>query len=355
MSAPASAARVDFGTPSWRHRTAFASFRVDARTVVVCASLGVLALAVAVFSLGAGDYPLSPGQVVQALLGGGEAFSRTIVIDWRLPRALLALVFGMVLAASGALFQSLTRNPLGSPDLMGFDSGAYTGVLLVILLHVSSDDFYGRAAAALVGGIATAALVYLLAWRRGVHGFRLIIVGIAISGVLGAIDSYLMLHANKDQLVSVGAWSAGTLDNVGWPQVLPAVIVSAIALVAAIALGRPLRMLELGDDTAASLGVRAQGTRIAVIVVGVALSAAVTATAGPIGFIALAAPQLARRLTRASGPQPLPAAFMGALLLAASDWIAQHALPAVVPVGVVTVSVGGLYLLWLLYRESRRS
>lgn len=353
--ASAAGERVDFGTPSIHHRGSLASFRVELRTVVVCVVLAAMALAVAIISLGTGSYPLSPGQVVNALLGRGEEFSRTIVVDWRLPRVLLALVFGMVLAASGALFQSLTRNPLGSPDIIGFDSGAYTGVLFVILLHVAADGFYTRAAAALIGGVVTALLVYLLAYRKGLQGFRLIIVGIAVSAVLGSVDSYLMLKANLRQAMAAAVWGTGTLASVGWAQVLPASSASVVLLAAAVVVSRPLRLLEMGDDAASSLGVRAQWTRVGVVVIGVALTASVTATAGPIGFIALAAPQLARRLTGAGGPQPLPSAIMGALLLVASDWIAQHALSVQVPVGVVTVSVGGLYLLWLLYREARKS
>jgi iron complex transport system permease protein len=351
--APSADRNVDFGTPSLRFRTTSASFRIQHRTLLVCTVLAVLALAVAVVSLGTGSYPLSPGQVVEALLGRGEAFTRTIVLEWRLPRVLLALIFGMVLAASGALFQSLTRNPLGSPDVIGFDSGAYTAVLLVMLAHVGSDDFYGRAAAALAGGAATALLVYLLAYRRGLHGFRLIIVGISVSAVLGSIDAYLLVKANIQDAMAAAVWGTGSLAGVGWPQVLPAGTASLVFLLAAAAVVRPLSLLELGDDAASALGVRPQRTRAAVMLVGVALSASVTATAGPIGFIALAAPQLSRRLTGAAGPQPFTAAVMGALLLVSSDWVAQHAFAVQVPVGVVTVSIGGLYLLWLLYREAR--
>ena len=146
--------------------------------------------------------------------------------NWRLPRVLLALMLGAALGMSGAIFQSLTRNPLGSPDIIGFNSGAYTGALVVILLI--GGTYYEIAVGALVGGIATAAVVYLLAYKRGVQGFRLIIVGIAISAMLGSVNTWMILKAKLDDAMAAAVWGAGSLNGLGWTQVWPVVVVLAI-------------------------------------------------------------------------------------------------------------------------------
>ncbi|SMY05037.1 iron complex transport system permease protein [Brevibacterium aurantiacum] len=345
--------RVDFG-----HRTVVVhrgplAVRWRTRTAIVCAILAVLTIAVTVWALILGDYPLTLSQVWQALTGDPEAgFARTVVVEWRAPRAVAAVVFGAALGASGAVFQSLTRNPLASPDIIGFSTGSYTGALIVIILI--NGTYLQLAGGAILGGIATAALVYVLAWRRGVQGFRLIIVGIAVSAVLGSLNTWLMLTADLEVAMSAAVWGAGSLNGTNWDQVFygGAIIVVLLAGIAALAPG--LQQLQLGDDAARATGTRVEPVRLGVMVLGVALVAVVTAAAGPISFIALAAPQIARRIARTPGVTVAPAAFMGALLLAAADVIAQHLLPVSLPVGVVTVVIGGAYLVWLIIREVRR-
>lgn len=179
--------------------------------------------------------------------------------------------------------------------MIGFDAGSYTAVVVTILL-VGSTGYWSIAGAAVAGGLITAILVYLLAYRRGVQGFRLIIVGIAVSAVLGSINAYLITRADITDAMSVGFWGAGSLTRVSWASLAPSLIVGLVILVLAGALSPALRQLELGDDAALAQGVNAGRARLALLVVGVATTALVTAAAGPIGFIALAAPQLARRL-----------------------------------------------------------
>ncbi|MGO2193966.1 MAG: FecCD family ABC transporter permease [Brachybacterium sp.] len=329
------------------------ALRWPVRTIVVCAVLAVLALAVTTWALTLGDYPLTLDRVWAALIGAPDAgFARTVVVEWRLPRAVAAVVFGAALGASGAVFQSLTRNPLASPDIIGFSAGSYAGALIVIILIHGS--YLQLAGGALLGGVATAALVYLLAWRRGVQGFRLIIVGIAVSAVLTSFNTWLMLTADLEVAMSAAAWGAGSLNGTTWEQTLYGSGMILLLLGAMATLAAGLRQLELGDDAAKATGIRAEPVRLAVMVIGVALTASVTAAAGPIVFIALAAPQIARRLTRTPGVLVAPAAFTGAVLLAAADVVAQHLLPAPLPVGVVTVVVGGGYLVWLIIHEVRR-
>ncbi|GAA1524585.1 FecCD family ABC transporter permease [Nocardioides humi] len=329
------------------------SLRWRSRTVAVCAVLGVLTVTTSAASLMLGEYPLTLARVWAALTGDPEAgFARVVVVEWRSPRALAAVVFGAALGVSGALFQSLTRNPLASPDIIGLSAGSYAGALVVIVLIGGS--YAQLVGGALVGGLATATVVYLLAWRHGVQGFRLIIVGIAVSVMLGSFNAWLVINARLEVAVRAAVWGAGSLGGTGWPQVLWGGATVLLLLAALVALAPGLRQLELGDDAARATGTRTEQVRVAAVVTGVALTATVTAAAGPIAFVALAAPQIARRLARTPGVTLAPAAFLGAFMLAAADLTAQHLLPVVMPVGVVTVVAGGAYLVWLIVREVRR-
>lgn len=344
---------VDFGHRTVVVRRSGLALRWRVRTVIVCLILAALTLAVTAWALALGDYPLTMAQVWAALTNDPDAgFARTVVVEWRAPRAVAAAVFGAALGASGAVFQSLTRNPLASPDIIGFSAGSYTGALIVIILI--HGTYLQLAGGAIVGGMLTAALVYVLAWRRGVQGFRLIIVGIAVSAILGSFNTWLMLTAELEVAISAAVWGAGSLNGTGWTQAAYGSVIIGLLLLAMVALAPALAQLALGDDAAKATGTRAEPVRLAVMVIGVALVAVVTAAAGPITFIALAAPQIARRLARTPGVTVAPAAFTGALLLAGADLTAQHLLPVTLPVGVVTVVVGGAYLVWLIIREVRR-
>lgn len=346
---------IDFGRPVRAIRLFgdALSHRVDVRTVTVCLVLLALALAIALITLASGEYQVPLPDVVGALFGQAEGRVHMVVVEWRLPRTALALVLGAALGIGGAIFQSLTRNPLGSPDVIGFDAGAYTGALVIIILM--QGGYYLVAGGALLGGLLTALLVYFLAYSRGVQGFRLIIVGIGVSAMLNSLNTWMLLRAKLEVAMAAAIWGAGSLNGLGLDRLGPATLVLAVLIPLALLMSRPMAQLELGDDAARALGVNAERTRLALLVLGVALTATVTATAGPIGFVALAAPQLARRITGSAGVAMLPAAAMGALLLAAADYLAQRAFaPTQLPVGIVTVSLGGVYFVWLLLREARR-
>jgi iron complex transport system permease protein len=323
--------------------------------LVVSAVLASTAVGLAVVALTHGDYPLTIGQVFGTLTGGERGFEWTIVAEWRLPIAIAAVVFGALLGIGGAIFQSLTRNPLGAPDVIGFDAGAYTAVVLTILV-VDTRSYWYMAAAALAGGMATAFVVYVLSYRGGIRGFRLIIVGIGVAAMLGSLNSYLISRATLEDALSVGYWGAGSIARVSWVPMIPALLIAAAIAVAAILLAPAMRRLELGDDAAVTLGTRPGPARLGLIVTGVATVAVVTAAAGPISFIALAAPQVARRLTRTPGVSLLASAAMGAALLSGAHLlsllIAQAYRP--VPVGLITVCLGGGYLIWLLIREANQ-
>lgn len=329
------------------------AFRLAWRTVTVTAVLALLAIVVGLLACTIGDYDLGLGDITAILTGQRTGLARTVLLQWRLPRVVAALVFGAALAVAGAIFQSLTHNPLGSPDVIGFNTGAYTGALLVLTL--SGGSFALVAVGALAGGLVTALLVTTLAYRAGLAGLRLIITGIGIGAALSALNHWLVLRASLEVAMSAATWGAGSLNGIRWPQVVPALVGIVVATLGVAVTAPRLRALELGDDAARALGVRADRTKIILVVLGVALVAMVTAVAGPIAFVALVAPQLARRLARSGSVALAPTAAMGALLLVTGDVVAQRLFaPVQLPVGVVTVCLGGGYLIWLLIREARR-
>ncbi|SCD57856.1 FecCD family ABC transporter permease [Streptomyces sp. PpalLS-921] len=341
--------RVDFGRTVWTWRRAGTALRVDRRSVLVCAALAVVLAALAVLTLGTGSLSFTPAQVLSALFDpDADSRARLVVVNWRLPRLLFAIVCGAALAISGALFQSLTKNPLGSPDVIGFASGSYAGASVVMLL-LGTADYLAVASGSLIGGALTAFLVYLLAYRNGLAPFRLIIVGIAVGAFLSSLTSMMLLSVSPQQAMLAATWGAGSLSGLGFEQLRATAVAFVVLLICSAAVVRPLIHLELGDDAAVALGIRAQRARLAATLVGVALTALVTAAVGPISFIALAAPQIAQRLTRASTTvRIVPAALTGAVILVGADFVAQR---VDLPVGVVTVCVGGAYLAWLLARR----
>lgn len=323
------------------------------RTIIVVGIVVVLTLALGAFALTQGEYDIPLDQLIDALRGTGSDGVLRIVNEWRLPRVVIAIVAGVALGISGAIFQSITRNPLGSPDIIGFNSGAFAGALIVTL--VIGGNYAGMVTGALVGGLLTALLVYVLAYKRGMQGFRLIVIGIAVSAVLNAFADFLQLRAELNAAIAASAWGMGDLGNLGWSEVGPVTLAVAVLIpIVAFFSGR-LRMLELGDDSASALGIPVERTRLALVIIGVAFVATITAVAGPIVFVALAAPQIARRLVKAPGLPLIPAAVVGAVLLLASDIIAQRIVaPEQLPVGAVTVTLGGVYLIVLLLSQSRK-
>ncbi|BDX34935.1 iron-enterobactin transporter permease [Mycobacterium antarcticum] len=345
---------VDFGHRQLvLRREPTVSLRVPWRSLAVLSILGSAALGLAVLALGVGQYDVAPGQVLSILLGRDHSFASVLVLEWRMPRILLALLIGAALGISGAIFQALTRNPLGSPDVIGFDFGAYAGALIAIALL--GGGYYTIAVSAVLGGLATAVVVYVLSYRNGLAGFRLIIVGIAVSAVLSSLCQWIILKSRLRQAITASIWQQGSLSGLEWAQVLPVVGGLVIAVAMLLVVGPALPILQMGDDAAGAVGLRPERIRLAYFGIGVLLIAVAAAAAGPISFVALAAPQLARRLTGAPGVGLTSAAVMGAFLLLASDLIAVKVFaPAELPVGAVTVTLGGLYLVYLLVVQARR-
>lgn len=324
---------------------------VERRLVLTSLTLAVLVLLSAFAALCFGNGWDRPADVWSALSGGGPI--RISVTQWRMPRVVAAVVFGAGLGVAGAIFQNLTRNPLGSPDVIGLDAGAYTGVLVAMtMIGVTGEG--AIIVSALIGGLAAAALIQLFAWGRSFSGLRLIVIGIAVGAVLAAVNSWLVLRAELDVAIAATFWNAGSLAGLDWVDIDTPVTVIVALLGAVVLVARPMHQLAFGDDLARTTGVSTRRLQIALVGIGVTLTATVTAVAGPIVFIALAAPQIGRRLVGAAGVPLLPAALTGALLLCGSDLVAQWVFaPVALPVGVVTTAVGGAYLLWLLFKEVR--
>jgi iron complex transport system permease protein len=345
--------QVQFGRRQCTIRIGSLSARASWRAVTVVTSLLIAAVVVAVLAIGVGKYTVAPADVLGVLLGTNTSFDRVVVLEWRMPRMLMALLIGAALGVSGAIFQALTRNPLGSPDIIGVNTGAYTGALIVIV--GLGGGYYAVAAGALIGGLVTAVAVYALSYRHGVAGYRLIVVGIAVSAVVSSVNQWIVLKIDLHTAVTASVWQQGTLSGLSWEQVLPMTVCLLVAAAVLVALGPQLPVLQMGDDAAGALGVRPDRTRLAYLVAGVGLVAVACAAAGPVSFIALAAPQIARRLTASPGVGLIPSAAMGAVLLLVSDVLAQQLFSgSELPVGAVTVSLGGIYLIYLLISQARQ-
>lgn len=326
---------------------------VSRRLLSCCLLLVLGCVFVGIWSLRSGAVSLDTAQIIAALLGDAPRGIAMVVTEWRLPRVLMALLIGAALGVSGAIFQSIMRNPLGSPDVMGFNTGAWSGVLVAMVLF--GQNLTAITLAAMLGGIVTSVVVWLLAWRNGIETFLLIIIGIGVRAMLVAFNTWLLLQASLETAVTAGLWNAGSLNGLTWARTWPAAPVILLMLLCAGLLVRRLRLLEMGDDSACALGVSVERSRLTLMLVAVVLTAAGTALAGPISFIALVAPHIARRLSGTARWGLTQAALCGALLLLAADLFAQQLfMPYQLPVGVVTVSLGGIYLIVLLIQESRK-
>jgi hypothetical protein len=242
----------------------------------------------------------------------------------------------------------VSRNALGSPDVIGFTTGAATGATAQIVLIGKGG--LATSLAAVGAGLATAIAVYLLARQRGrTGGYRLVLIGIGVSGMLSAMTSILLARSDLDLASRAQVWLAGSLSARTWEHAGISAAGVLVLVPILVAFARRLSVMEMGDDQAEGLGVGTERTRLIVMVVGVVLAASAVAAAGPIAFVALAAPQIARRLTEVAGVQVLTSALIGALLLVAADLLSM-VLPSrlTMPVGLVTGVIGGVYLLWVL-------
>lgn len=319
------------------------------RTLTVSLTLGgVLAVLVGA-ALMLGEFPLTAGQVLASLTGRGSRAADFVVYDLRLPRVVTALTVGVCFGLSGAIFQSMLRNPLASPDIIGITAGASASAVAAILVFGLGG--LAVSAAAFAGALATAAAMYLLAWRHGVAGYRLILVGVGIAAVMTAVIDYLMTRARIWDAQVALQWLTGSLNGASAETMRTVLILAALAVPPALWAGRALTGLQLGDDTARGIGLAVPRARLTLIVAAVPLAAIATAAAGPVAFVAFVSGPIARRL--AGGAALVPAALVGAAVVAGADLAGQHLLGMSLPVGVLTAAVGAPYLLYLLTVSNR--
>ena len=323
----------------------------NSRVVVVGIGALVAAVVGIVLALSVGDLGVSPAELPGVLAGNGSKIQNWSVFDNRLPRSLTALGVGALFGMSGAIFQSVTRNPLGSPDVIGLSAGAAAGAAFVSLIATSIPVPVG----ALIGGLIAVTIVVAGSGSGLAAPHRMVVIGIGVAAMSVAIVQFVLARAKEEEALAIAGWINGSLSARNWDHVQAvAILVPALGLLA-VMLSRGLAVLEMGDETARGLGVAVNRTRILSVGIGVVLAAVAVVLAGPIAFVALVAPQVGRRLTRATGPGIVTAALVGAVLLCLADVLAQHAFASPVPVGITTAGVGGVYLVFLLMREWRRA
>ncbi len=321
------------------------------RRLVVIALLSALILCGFAVTLMFGRTFYPPADVVGVILGRDVPGATFTVGRLRLPRAVLAVVAGLCFGMAGVTFQTMLRNPLASPDIIGISAGA--GAAATFAIVVLSLEGVGVSAFAIVSGLAVALLVYVLAYRNGVAGGRLVLVGIGIAAMLQSVTDHILDRAAQWDLQEALRWLTGSLNGTTWGDVVPVVIALAVLAPVLLARGGDLDALRLGDDTAAALGVRVDRTRLLLIVTAVGLIAFATAAAGPIAFVAFLSGPIAARLVGPGGSLLLPSALVGSLLVLVADFAGQYLLGTRFPVGVVTGVLGAPYLVYLIVRTHR--
>lgn len=322
------------------------------RTVGVTLVLAAIAFALFVGTMMIGSFTVTPWQVVKATFGfetdGGINY---VVRDLRLPTAATALAVGLAMGLSGIIFQRLLSNPLASPDFVGVSSGAsFFAVGSIVILNFQGELV---SVAALIGALLAALLVYVLAWRDGITGYRFILIGIGVSQFFLAGSGYVLSRANVYNAREAMTWLVGAVGQAGDTELRVLLVSLAVVLPVVFVLSRQLSALELGDDTAKALGARVELMRVSLMLTAVVLIALATATAGPMAFVALIAGPIAARLVGSGSSALLAAAFVGAIIVLTADLVAQHALPSQLPTGVITGAIGAPYLIWLLVSVNR--
>ncbi|MEX3624861.1 FecCD family ABC transporter permease [Viridibacillus arvi] len=336
------------------------SFLLDIKATRKISLLFCLVMATFILSAAVGDSFINPLNVFQILFGGGNDFDRLVVIDFRLPRILIAAFAGMALAVAGAILQGMIKNPLASPDIIGISAGG--GAAVVAFLAIFSDQNHSLTVsiqwlpiAGFIGATLIGFVVYFLAWKDGITPIRLVLIGIGVSAFMQAMTTLLMLLGPIYRASEANIWITGSVSGASWEQVKMVVPWTILLLVISFFITRHLNVQELGDDTASNLGQPVQKMRFLLLLLSTCLVAGAIAFAGAIGFVGLMAPHIARRLVGSSFGVLIPtAASIGALLVMAADVIGRTAFsPLEVPAGVFTAAIGAPYFIYLLFRNPK--
>jgi len=319
------------------------------RTVVIV--FAALIVAAFVVSLMVGKTFYSPLEVIGVIFGQDVAGATFTVGRLRLPRATLAILAGLCFGLGGVTFQTMLRNPLASPDIIGISSGASAAAAFAIItLSLGATEV---SVFAIVVGLGVALLVYVLSFKSGVAGTRLILIGIGIAAMLDSVTAYVLSQAAQWDLQEAQRWLTGSLNGTTWSAVIPVAIAMAVLTPVLLSQSRNLSMTQLGDDAASALGVRVERTRLVVIIAAVGLIAFATAAAGPIAFVAFLSGPIAARIVGPGSSLLIPSALVGALLVLVADFVGQYAFGTRYPVGVITGVLGAPYLIYLIVRTNR--
>ncbi|AQZ69177.1 ABC-type Fe3+-siderophore transport system, permease 2 component [[Actinomadura] parvosata subsp. kistnae] len=341
-------------------RTSTVSWRVRPRAVALTLTGLVLLALLMALDMRIGEIEMTLPEVLTGTFDVNSA-AHFVIMELRLPRALTGALVGAALALSGAIIQSIARNPLASPEILGVTTGASVTVVAGLVLSGSAYGTVsgllatlGVPALALLGGLLGAAIVYGLAWRRGLDGYRLVLVGIGVAAVFTNVKFWLLTVGDINDTARAMVWISGSLNGRGWEHVVPTALALAVLVPLTLLGTRSLDALRFGDDTVTALGVRVNPARALLILAAVLLAAVATASAGPIAFVALASPQIALRLVRSGRPPLLCSAVVGAVLTTAADLIARTVFsPVELPVGIVTAVLGAPYLIHLIWRSRK--
>ncbi|WP_222192667.1 FecCD family ABC transporter permease [Modestobacter italicus] len=319
------------------------------RLVTTLLALAVLVAFAVTLMVGRTFYP--PGDVLRVVLGSDVPGASFTVGTLRLPRAVLAVTAGLSFGLAGVTFQTMLRNPLASPDVIGITSGASAAAAFAIVVLGWSGT--AVSVTAIVSALGVALLIYSLAFKDGVAGTRLVLIGIGVAAMGKSVTSYVLSKAGAWDFAEALRWLTGSLNGSTWEATVPALLALLVLGPVLLRQTRALSALQLGDDTASALGVRVERTRIIAIIAAVGLLAFATAACGPIAFVSFLAGPIAARLVGPNGSLLVPAALVGALLVLVADLCGQFAFGTRFPVGVVTGVLGAPYLIYLIVRTNR--
>jgi iron complex transport system permease protein len=318
--------------------------------------LAILILILFIVSLNMGVVRIAPLDVFKTLIGMGTPRNELVLIDFRLPRMLLALVIGAALAVSGAILQGVSKNDLADPGILGINTGAGFAVILFIYFfqgsmnNVSTFGILLMPLFALMGAVTAAFLIYVLAWKKGIDPVRLILVGIGVNSGFAAVIIIFQLKMNPQDFMQAAVWLSGDIWGANWKFV--SIISPLILLLLPLAFYKShmLNLLNLGDQVATGLGIRVERERRFLLLVAVALAGFGVAAGGGIAFLGLVAPHIAKRLMGPKHQMFLPVtALLGSLLLLLADTLGKNILaPTEIPVGIVVAILSAPYFIYLL-------
>ncbi|KIC42133.1 enterobactin ABC transporter permease [Ruegeria sp. ANG-R] len=330
-------------------RLPYLSFLFSRRAIVAGSALAILLAITLTVSVKLGAFPLSWSQIIATFARRADDVQQMIVLDHRLPRILTAIGAGAAFGLAGAMFQTMLRNPLATPDVIGFSAGASCGALLAMIL---TGGFI--LPGALAGGLVTAAAVTALAWHNGLQPYRLILIGIGASLTLSAGADLLMTKIDALTAAEMAKWLIGTLNTRDWSDVRLVWLGLTFLFPLALWLQFPLSRMAMSDDITTGLGLPLSPLRLLVTACAVALVALGVSVAGPLPFVAFVSGPIARRIVRGGSPAMLPAATVGALVTLLADMAARSFPIVQLPAGVCTAMIGAPVLMWLLLVQFRK-